>query len=360
MDFPCPHCGGALHIRDGLAGKTGKCSHCGQRITAPSLVGSGGRAAVPGEPVRLPGLNPVAYEHPFDTRALDALQKTPGLGRLVAKLNELSVERLMRIQYTGSNLRVGPACLPQLHGELVATCDVLHLPQLPQLYVEWDDKVDASTAGVKETIIVLTAGCVDRLSEGERAFVVGHEVGHIKSEHVLYHQIGQLLPVLGDIVGSATLGLGELLSKPLELALCHWSRMSELTADRAGLLACQDLGAAVRAFMKMAGLPESLADEADPSSFIAQAREFQGYELDSLDKAARLLLSVDQTHPWTVMRAAELLKWVESGEYQAVIEQFGDRVPTSRGSEDIRFCPACGFDRKPDEAYCSSCGHRIG
>lgn len=38
----------------------------------------------------------------------------------------------------------------------------------------------------------------------------------------------------------------------------YWNRMSEFTADRAGLLCCQDKDASIRAFMKMAGMPRSV------------------------------------------------------------------------------------------------------
>src|SRR5438874_9267821 len=40
---------------------------------------------------------------------------------------------------------------------------------------------------------------------------------------------------------------------PVQLALLEWYRKSELSSDRAGLLACQDPTASMRMFLKMAG-----------------------------------------------------------------------------------------------------------
>jgi Zn-dependent protease with chaperone function len=121
---------------------------------------------------------------------------------------------------------------------------------------------------------VLNAGLIDSMTPEELRFVVGHELGHIKSGHVLYYQIAMLLPVLAEVVGAATFGVGSLLSFPLEVALVRWQRMSELTADRAGLLACQDVDAATTALIKLAGLPLKFFDKVNTEDFLAQAREF--------------------------------------------------------------------------------------
>src|SRR3989454_9176060 len=40
---------------------------------------------------------------------------------------------------------------------------------------------------------------------------------------------------------------------PIQLALLEWFRKSELSSDRAGLLASQDPNASLRMFLKMAG-----------------------------------------------------------------------------------------------------------
>jgi branched-chain amino acid transport system permease protein len=78
-------------------------------------------------------------------------------------------------------------------------------------------------------------------------YTFAHELGHIKSGHVLYYQIAMLLPVIAELIGMATMGFGGLISLPLEIALVRWQRMSEFTADRAGILACQDVNAAMGA-----------------------------------------------------------------------------------------------------------------
>ena len=55
---------------------------------------------------RLTGLRPQTYEHPLDAQALNALQKTSGLETVIRKCNEWGFERLLRVQLTGSHMRV--------------------------------------------------------------------------------------------------------------------------------------------------------------------------------------------------------------------------------------------------------------
>jgi Zn-dependent protease with chaperone function len=280
---------------------------------------------VPPVPVprgRVQGVNqsklpPQLYEHPSDTSTLDALQHTAGLETLVRKLNSWGFERLLRVQLTGSYLRATPDSFPDLHATLRKACELLDSPVIPDLYLAPGD-INAFTAGVERPLILLYAGAIDLLTPEELLYVIAHEVGHIKSQHVLYYQIAEFIPVIGEIVGAATFGLGEIFSAGLQVALLRWKRMSEYTADRAGLLACKDAEVALRTLMKLAGLPAKSYASVNTEDFIAQAREFQAMDTDKLSTLAKFFSTMGATHPWTVMRAQELLHWVDDGSYERV------------------------------------------
>ncbi len=269
--------------------------------------------------VKLTGLDSREYEHPFDRRALEALTGTPGLETLVRKFNEYGLERLFRISFTGSNLKVTPRNFPDLDAMLHELCGILDIARVPDLYIRWDYGVNAFTAGVERPLIVLDSGCIDLLDETELRFVLGHELGHIKSNHVLYHQMAIAIPIIGKIIGSMTLGLGSLIGTGLELALLKWHRMSEFTADRAGCLACQDASAGSRALMKAAGLPAKYHNAAVTAEFEAQARAFDDLDDSTLDLVLKWLTSAGMSHPWTVMRGSEFLKWVDAGELNKIL-----------------------------------------
>ena len=137
------------------------------------------------------------------------------------------------------------------------------------------------------------------------------------------------------------------LAQPIYYGLLYWKRMSEFTSDRAGLLACQDIDAAVSAIIKMSGLPMKYYDSMDRDAFIKQAIEFKKSFSGFTDDIIKLVSIMDETHPWTVLRAAELITWYESGEYQAILDGASNRIcpvchqqyPASLGK-----CPYCGYE----------------
>jgi Zn-dependent protease with chaperone function len=304
-------------------------------------------------------LHPYEYEHSFDAKALNALQNTPGLDILIRQFNKHAVERIITIQYTGSNLHASKNNYQKLYSIFEKVCDTLNLPSLPDLYLTWDYRINGFTIGVEKPIIVVTSGAIDLLSEAELYFLLGHEVGHIKSRHVLYHQVGQFLPLIVDFVGNATLGIGKILSVPLQYALLHWMRMSEFTADRAGLLACQDLNLAASVMIKWSGMPVKYHGDINLQSFIEQATRFRNLDYENLNKVIKFFSIIDQTHPWTVMRTAELLNWRESGEFQDILDRKTKYRLNVAEKNGTKYCRQCNGILDGTENFCGVCGGKI-
>ncbi|MEL6636789.1 MAG: M48 family metallopeptidase [Bacteroidota bacterium] len=302
-------------------------------------------------------LDPREYEHPLDKKALDTLHDTRGLDTLVKKFHEYGVEHLFNIQCTGSNLKVTAGSLPEVHQLVVEVCDTLSLAELPEIYIQHTEKLQGLVTGVDHPILIISSAALESLTPAENRFMIGRMVGHIKSQHVLYYEIGYLLPVLSNILAGPTLGFGSLLTMGLEVALLRWSRMSEYTADRAGLLACQDVAAATAALAKVAGLPQKYYDDFDVDGFIKQARAFQGYDETNYNRALKYASLMLGEQNWSVGRAHELLKWIDTGGYQYVLE----RKATQRRLERtlVKFCNNCGAKVPASTDFCPSCGFRF-
>ena len=278
----------------------------------------------------LKGLDHSSYEHPFDQKALAALEATPGLtlaGNFITK----QVERVYMVQYTGSHLKVTGNNYPDIYKYLREACKILDVKKVPELYIEWGYNINACTIGSKSPIIVLNSGLIDLCDEDEIMFVIGHELGHVKSNHMLYHMMAQ---VINLVINS--IPFGSVAAAPLQYALYYWDRMSEFTADRAGLLCCQNKDAAVRAFMKMSGMPIKQFNDMNFNTFIQQAKDFKQLDYEGLNKIIKLISIADSSHPWTVMRAAELINWIEGGEYNKYIPDDKSILQEPRKSKVLR------------------------
>jgi Zn-dependent protease with chaperone function len=308
-------------------------------------------------PIKLTGLCPQAYEHPSDKAALDALSNNGGIDKIVRKLHAWGFERSLRLELTGSFLKVTPESFGDLYRLLQRACVTLDMPEQPELYIA-PGAMNAFAAGVDRPLIVVYSGIIEAMTEDELLFVIAHELGHIKSAHVLYYQIAKFLPVLAEYAAHVTLGVSELFGTGMEMALLHWQRMSEYTADRAGLLGCQDANIALQALMKLAGLPAKYYSRINTADFIAQARAFQALDQDKLTLVAKFFNRMDSTHPYTVMRGKQLLDWYDSGGYQQTLRA-PQSIPVILPLGISRFCISCGYGLRGSEVFCSGCGKSL-
>lgn len=279
------------------------------------------------------------YEHPLDRQTLDIVKKLPGIGTAANFVLNWVVVKRQIISMCGSNFHVTSSACPTLSKSSSDVFRILDLNHKPELYIYQDFYINAYTTGhEQDAFIVLSSGGVDRLTKDELEFVIGHEAGHIKSGHVLYHLITTNLAALIPNIPYLSWGI--------KGALYKWNRVSEFTADRAGLLACQDLNVALSAIMKMSGLPERYYETASIEGFKQQAREFQDKYGSTSDQLMKFLEIFDEDHPWTVLRAAELIRWVESGEYDRILKKTEGKVcPKCKKeiAEDLLVCPICGY-----------------
>ncbi|GAA2257785.1 MULTISPECIES: M48 family metallopeptidase [Kitasatospora] len=263
---------------------------------------------------RFPGISTRAWEHPADRSALVSLRKLSGFDEVLKKLAGLVSERSVRLMFLATAVRASERQFPELYDMVRDAAYVLDLERVPDLYVTQDPAVNAMCIGMETPIIVVTTGLVELLDEEELRAVIGHEVGHAMSGHAVYRT---MLLILTNIAARiAWLPLGNLAITAVITALKEWFRKAELSCDRAGLLAGQDLQASMRGLMKLAG-GHNLA-EMNVDAFLEQAEEYEKAG-DLRDGVLKLLQVLPQTHPFAVVRVAKLKKWAESEEYRSIL-----------------------------------------
>ncbi|QNK79818.1 M48 family metallopeptidase [Nakamurella sp. PAMC28650] len=262
-----------------------------------------------------PGISSRAWEHPADRSALVALRAVPGFDTVLKALAGLFRERKHRLIFLASAVKVSDrqfAEIDRLFSDALLTLDS---PRRPELYIRQDPAANAMCIGMDEPFIVVTTGLIELLDDpDELRCVLGHELGHAMSGHAVYQTMLFHLLRIADNFG--WMPLGGLALRAIIAALYEWSRKAEQSADRAGMLVAQDPQVSLRVMMKMAG--GASLGKMDTVAFLEQAAEYEGAG-DIRDGVLKLMNLERQTHPFSVVRAAEIRKWVETGDYQAIM-----------------------------------------
>jgi Zn-dependent protease with chaperone function len=276
--------------------------------------------------VRLPEISSRAYEHPADRSALVAMRKLTGFDVLLRRLASLFSDRSLRLMFLASGVRVSERQFPQIHDLVRDGSYVLDLPRVPELFVYQNPLVQAMTLGSDRPFIVMTTGLVDLFDAEEMRFTVGHELGHVLSGHAVYRTM--LFHLIRLATRIAWMPIGYIGLRAIIWGLEEWQRKSELSCDRAGLLAGQDPDAARRALMKMAG--GARMSELNPDAFHEQAHEYDAVP-DVREGLLKLLQLEGTTHPFAVVRFAEIDRWARDGDYERILG--GDYLRRGTDSE---------------------------
>ena len=210
-------------------------------------------------------------------------------------------------------IKVGEHQYPWIHERLLKACDTFDLHEIPELYVSQTPLVNAGAIGFDKPFIVLNTSTIEILHRDQVEAVIAHEVAHIMSGHAVYRTMLAILMQLAQ----TRYPLAGIAVRPVLYGLLEWSRRSELSCDRAALLATQDPEVVMGALMRIAG--GSRGEDLDLDAFIAQSDEYRD-DKDTIAGIYKVLAALGSTHPFAVVRVAELRDWIESGDYQRIVD----------------------------------------
>ncbi|WP_338767339.1 M48 family metallopeptidase [Bernardetia sp. ABR2-2B] len=255
-----------------------------------------------------------AWEHPADRAALASLKKVPGLDKLLSMLFGATSERSLRLMYLASAVRVSEKQFGRVNSLFTEVCKTMDIEKRPEVYVSQSEVLNAFAVGMDSPFIVLNSALVERFDDEELTEVLGHELGHIMSGHMLYRTLFVLLQQISRSV--IKLPIPDWIFSGVYYALQEWSRKSELSADRAGLLATQNPDVSLRVSMKLAG---GDFENMDVAAFLEQAEEYNKMDNTS-DNIFKFFNMIGQSHPFASTRALEIVNWVRSGGYDDILQ----------------------------------------
>ena len=141
--------------------------------------------------------------------------------------------------------------------------------------------------------------------------------------------------------------------------LAHWSRMAELSCDRAGLLVVQDPKIVASAFVKIGGCSGTLLGDISFEALEDQLHEYEQADdaiFDSLLKIKQSFDSLYSSHPLTALRIKKILQWGESDQYQSIISGSYPHVEVRPDSAGKVHCLSCGQLLAAGDEFCATCG----
>lgn len=225
-------------------------------------------------------------------------------------------EAYNEVENQGEGINITNESLPKMHQQLVDACQILGVKEIPTYSTDWEYAPYHFSNGEKHRRIVMMSGSADLFTDDEMMFVLGHELGHMACGHKPYHMLLETfyMPFVNDAAFKAWASI-------IKLPLMEWYRISDYTADRMGLLCCQDINAAITTMIKKAGLPKKCYNNIDVQGFIQQAREFEEKFTDTMDRVVKVLSIRSAEFPWLVVRAGKLYDWYHSDEYKQIIDK---------------------------------------
>lgn len=241
--------------------------------------------------------------------------------------------RIRQGQLLGNAALVSDNNFKHINDIVDKACKKLHMHR-PRAHINQDPYLNAFAIGFSEPFsIVLNSSLIQNLEGKELSFVIGHELGHIKNGHTFWlsaiSPFGKTIPGFDFIFGV-------------------WQRKAEYTSDRAGLIVCQDLDAAVRSIIKISSGPNAL-EYTNVDEFLRQANRVDSSQID---KAGELL----GTHPYITNRIKALVSFSQSNTFSKSINY---KIDDQKEKSLKKICPKCNLTASEDKVFCHKCGTKL-
>lgn len=292
------------------------------------------------------------YETPEFLAACNTLSKIPVLPRVLKAYQDWWGTPMTEAKLLGNGIEITEDQLPDIYSILVGHCEKLEI-KTPRLFFAYRNPLNdeseqaAFTFGSQEhPCIFMTSSVLDNFPADEISFILAHECGHIKGNHVIYGSICNILTYCGfrSLVSFDPIfgGFASLIQTPFLV----WSRASEYSADICGLVCTWNIESACRALLRLSVGSQQLIDAIDIDSYLRQGLESKSFyaKWDSF---------FHQTHPYLVQRIIHLIEHSRLRMNIQVDSQFGvrDNYPNNIG---ISTKPL--NQKKKTDLYCENCG----
>jgi len=183
---------------------------------------------------------------------------------------EIQIGQELYQQIQGHSFKVNEKLAPRLYESFLDVKQRLGFDEPVEFYITNNPELNAFAVSRLEEdeshIININSGLIDKVDDDELKFIVGHEIGHLISNNA---NIAQLLNFVFQDQSQSPL--------MMQHKIAVWDKLSELTADRFGFIACGRLDKVLSCFFKMASGLSVERLNFDPKAFSLENEEILKY-----------------------------------------------------------------------------------
>jgi Zn-dependent protease with chaperone function len=190
-----------------------------------------------------------AFEWAADAKAMAVLRSVKTLTSMAETISNKIGRRWIEATFNG--VLLGEKQVPQVYEQAVKAARILGMSHMPDVYISGERSWECVTYGTtKDSFIVIGSALASNFQGDDLLFLLAREMGHCRAGHSLWKTVIRFMVGEQGSHGKGVMSEGflEKILKPssiiedaIEMPLLAWTRHSEITADRAGMLAVGDL-----------------------------------------------------------------------------------------------------------------------
>jgi Zn-dependent protease with chaperone function len=292
-----------------------------------------------------------AFAWAADAKAMAVLRSMKPLSAAAKAVSEKVGRRWIEVTFNG--VLLGEKQMPHIFGQAVRAARILGMSHMPDVYLSGERPWDCLTFGSdRDSFIVVGSAVAGNFQGVDMLYLLAREMGHCKAGHALWKTVirfflgeqGQAKGFMAGGILANILSPTAMIGGALEMPLLAWARQSEITADRAGLLAVGSEEIARR----------SLLSWSLKSSFIFRQMNIDAWGEQQKDDDGDMLRLSELTTtstPYIGPRLKLLSQYAQSPEFQHYFQRIkATLAPTAPAKPDAK--PAA----KELKIKCSTCG----
>ena len=185
------------------------------------------------------------------------------IARIIREGKVENTENWIRAAMEGHSLKISGAMAPRVHAICERVKERLEFAEPVEFFVHGDRSLNCSAVPRLEEehphLVIINSGLLEMVTDEELSFVLGHELGHLISRNSELSRIVRFVFPPG-------------VELPLAIRdkIGIWDKLSEMSADRFGFLACPDLDVCLAVFFKLASGMQTTAISFDPRAYLEE------------------------------------------------------------------------------------------